>query len=192
MTLGTQGHALIKEAKRTGNELVPFNEHAVRSLVRELKFLLQEITQTLESTRQNNIALDQPTTAKIQLLHNTVKHYKRCLIAYELKRIEILEKNWAFLVDGPDRALLSPAEVEFVSEYGRTIQLHYHEKFPSLDWNGVDAIPPEDLYVMVRVLEDCGEVLTENGVLVLYKGAVMNVLRSDINPLLSSGHIELL
>ena len=62
MTLDTQR---IDKAKRTGNDLVPCNEHAVRFLVRELKFLLQEITQTLESTRQNNVALDQPTTAKI-------------------------------------------------------------------------------------------------------------------------------
>ena len=197
MTLGIQGYNLIKEAKHSGNEIVPFNEAIVRSLIRELKFFLNEITITLESTQSKDIAIDQATSGKIQFLHNTIKHYKRCLIAYQLKRIEIIRKNYSKLGSHhEERENLSCWECDFLNSYTQAIQTHYNDKYPVLDWNEdnghIGEVPPQDLYVIVRVLEECGDVVTENGVLSLQKGSLLNVLRSDISHLVSSGHLEII
>ena len=51
-------------------------------------------------------------------------------------------------------------------------------------------VPPKDLYIEVRVLEDCGEVLTETGTILLEKNTTHYVLRSDIEHLIRQGLLE--
>jgi len=45
--------------------------------------------------------------------------------------------------------------------------------------------PPEDLFIEIRVLEDCGELVTSNGnTLKLEKNSVLMVWRCDVEHLL--------
>lgn len=47
--------------------------------------------------------------------------------------------------------------------------------------------PPQALYIEVRVVQDIGQIVTENGVLDLEKNSLHFMLRSDAEPLLKSG-----
>lgn len=47
-----------------------------------------------------------------------------------------------------------------------------------------DMEPPEDLYIEIRVLEDCGELATANGNINLHKNSVLMVRRCDVEHLL--------
>lgn len=48
-----------------------------------------------------------------------------------------------------------------------------------------DMDPPEDLFIEIRVLEDCGELVTSNGnTLKLEKNSVLMVRRCDVEHLL--------
>ncbi len=50
--------------------------------------------------------------------------------------------------------------------------------------------PPKDLYIEVRVVKSCGEVVTESGVLSLEEGTIHYLRQSDIEHLLRQGVVE--
>lgn len=53
-----------------------------------------------------------------------------------------------------------------------------------------DMEPPEDLFIEIRVLEDCGELVTSQGVtLKLQKNNVLSVRRCDVEHLLKQNMI---
>lgn len=199
MTLGNQAHSLIKHAKHHSSSLSPFNDHAINALTRELRFLLSEITHTLSS--HTSIPLSQPATLKIQLLHNTIKHYKRCLVAYALNRIHLLTaqsdidlfSNTITTAENQSQnGMLSSAESVFLNRYRSSIKMHYHDQYPVLDWNSQYKDTGRSVFmVQVRVLEDCGDVVMESGVINLQRGALISVDRGDVDQLVRAGYVEL-
>jgi GINS complex subunit 1 len=50
--------------------------------------------------------------------------------------------------------------------------------------------PPKELLIQVRVLENFGEVMTENGPIVLVKGASHFIRRTDVEHLIRQGILE--
>lgn len=50
--------------------------------------------------------------------------------------------------------------------------------------------PPKDLYIEIRVLQSCGEVATENGVLQLDQGTTHFLRQSDVEHLIRQGMVE--
>ena len=61
--------------------------------------------------------------------------------------------------------------------------------FPELDLTS-DQEPPKELNVEVRVLEDCGDVMTERGVVELKKGTTVFCRRADVSVLIRRGMLE--
>jgi hypothetical protein len=57
-------------------------------------------------------------------------------------------------------------------------------------WMDQDANPPKSLYVEVRVLEDCGEVMTENGLVNLEMNSTHFVRRADVESLILQGFLQ--
>ncbi len=53
-----------------------------------------------------------------------------------------------------------------------------------------DQEPPKELNVEVRVLEDCGELMTERGVVELKKGTTVFCRRADVSMHIRRGHLE--
>lgn len=58
--------------------------------------------------------------------------------------------------------------------------------------NGIsqDLKPPKDLYVEVRVLRDCGEVMTESGLVNLEAHSQHFLRRVDVEQLIRQGLLE--
>ena len=82
------------------------------------------------------------------------------------------------------QTILSSNELDYFSEYNEI--LNEYNSGLDLDLTA-DLIPPKDLFIEVLVLEDCGEILTENGVVNLNKGARPYLRRSDIEHLIRQG-----
>ena len=51
--------------------------------------------------------------------------------------------------------------------------------------------PPRDLYVEVRVLKECGEIVTERGPVTLDLGSTHYLKRADVENLIRLGHLEM-
>ena len=86
--------------------------------------------------------------------------------------------------------ILSRTELDYFSEYNKLLS-EYHE---SLDLDlTADLYPPKDLFIEVLVLEDCGEILTENGMVNMNKGTRPYLRRTDVEHLIRQGkcmHIQ--
>lgn len=53
-----------------------------------------------------------------------------------------------------------------------------------------DSKPPKDLYVEVRVLRDCGEIMTESGIVNLEANSTHFLRRVDVEQLIRQGLLE--
>jgi GINS complex subunit 1 len=53
-----------------------------------------------------------------------------------------------------------------------------------------DVSPPKELMVEIRVLQSCGEILTESGPVNLERNTTHYLRRSDIEPFIRKGLVE--
>lgn len=53
-----------------------------------------------------------------------------------------------------------------------------------------DLAPPKNLYIEVRVLHDCGELMTESGVVNLEANSTHFLRRFDAEPLIRQGLLQ--
>ncbi|KAJ2842470.1 DNA replication protein psf1 [Coemansia brasiliensis] len=132
----------------------------------------------------------------------TVGRNKRCLLAYHHRRMEFIRSLlWTLhlapsLVPPSVTARLSPEEQNFAREYAR-LNSAYRDAVEeqlcpteSLDWTASGELPPRDIFIEVRVVKDCGEIVTESGVVSLQAGTQHYLRRTDIEHLLTIGYLE--
>ena len=115
----------------------------------------------------------------------------RCLLAYVNTRL-VNVKNLFWRSSGnadSQMNMLSQAEKDFFLEYGKMVR-NYQNSLPiELDLL-TDMEPPTDLFIEIRVLDDCGEILTSNGdVLKLERNATLLVRRCDVEFLLRQNKV---
>ncbi|KAJ1890550.1 DNA replication protein psf1 [Kickxella alabastrina] len=142
------------------------------------------------------------TNAQAALYLLTLNRNKRCLLAYHRRRVEFVRSLlWALhlapsLAPSALSLRLAPEELNYAREYARLNsayrdavegQLCHNE---SLDWTANGELPPRDLLIEVRVVKDCGEIVTENGVVNLQAGSQHYLHRSDIEHLITIGYLE--
>ncbi|KAI9500487.1 DNA replication protein psf1 [Coemansia spiralis] len=132
----------------------------------------------------------------------TLSRNKRCLLAYHHRRTQFLRSLlWTLhlapsLVPGDLSTRLSPEEQNYIREYARLNSVYRDavesQIYPndSLDWVADGELPPRDLLIEVRVVKDCGEIVTENGVVNLQAGTQHYLHRSDIEHLITIGYLE--
>ena len=86
------------------------------------------------------------------------------------------------------RARLSAKELSFFGDYSGLVgELSESYGFDLTS----DAVPPKNLHIEVRVLEDCGEIFTTDaGAVRLERGNTYFVYRSDVEHLIRQGKLE--
>ena len=97
--------------------------------------------------------------------HSCILRNKRALMAYHQARVnEIQDLMWktGSVVPSDLKPKLCDAELKFFSDYAGLVS-DYMEKV-DVDLTA-DITPPKQLLVGVRVLQDCGDVLTDRGTL---------------------------
>ncbi|KAG0005613.1 DNA replication complex GINS protein PSF1 [Entomortierella chlamydospora] len=129
------------------------------------------------------------------LVHSTpLQRNKRILMAYHHQRIEkIKELSWAHnTLPESSRRLLSPDEIIFFNEYEK----HCRNKYTSdpalgeIDLSLGMIYPPKEVFITVRVIKDCGDIVTESGAtLSLKKNSEHFVKRSDVERLITQGYL---
>ncbi|KAJ1961048.1 DNA replication protein psf1 [Dipsacomyces acuminosporus] len=142
------------------------------------------------------------TNAQTALYFLTLNRNKRCLLAYHHRRAEFLRSLlWTLhlapsMIPPTTSSRLSPEELNYARDYAR-LSSAYRDAVESqlcpndsMDWTAGGELPPRDLYIEVRVVKDCGEIVTENGIVNLQAGTQHYLCRSDIEHLITIGYLE--
>ncbi|ORX66571.1 GINS complex, Psf1 component [Linderina pennispora] len=139
---------------------------------------------------------------QVALYVHTIERNKRCLMAYHRKRAEFLQSLlWAVhlaptMVPQNVSQRLAPEEQNYAREYAK-LNMKYRDSVEatlcpndSLDWALNGEVPPRDLLIEVRVHRDCGEIVTQSGIVNLQAGTQHYLCRSDVEHLLTIGYLE--
>ncbi|KAJ1979898.1 DNA replication protein psf1 [Dimargaris xerosporica] len=193
MNSGTHGIKLIAEAKRTARHLPAYNEALVQHVLRETTHQfsrLEELLRTVDELSGADPNHTRRIAAQMALLHANVKWNKRCLLAYHQQRVAFLKRLFWSLGCLPDelRDHLPPQELDYFSHYILLIN-QYKSNYVDVGLTA-SPIPPKDLYIEVRVLQECGEIQVEDGTLMLTKNSQHLVKRSDVEHLIQRGLLE--
>ncbi|RLN50627.1 hypothetical protein BBJ29_005441 [Phytophthora kernoviae] len=189
MALNAKGKELLRELQRS-DWLPPYNEDLVRQVVDESGLLHEEIVRKL-NTFQDNFE-EQPASVHCGLIvnHQCLLRNKRCLIAYLYHRVEKIKAlRWeaGTIIPAPLAQNLCQREMQLFNAYDQLLT-DYMADF-ELDLSA-DLKPPKDLYVEVRVLRDCGEVMTESGLVNLEAHSQHFLRRVDVEQLIRQGLLE--
>mmetsp|Transcript_89893 Transcript_89893/g.179557 ORF Transcript_89893/g.179557 Transcript_89893/m.179557 type:complete len:203 (+) Transcript_89893:35-643(+) len=189
---GARSKILITELRRAetngGLQLPRFNEDGLRMVLSESKELFGELNELMGG--QEISEMPDPVKIACQVHHASIKRNKRCALAYvENRSTTIKALRWE-LGPLPDEELMSNMshrEKNFFSDYDKLITEYNTE-------TGVDIMadltPPKDLLIQVRVLRDCGEIITEGGAVSLEKGTTHSLRRRDVEHLVHQGYLE--
>ena len=115
----------------------------------------------------------------------------RCLLTYINNRlVYVKELFWKAGGDGSGQSnMLSEGEKKFYNEYAGLLR-NYQNSFPIEIDLMTDLEPPRELFIEIRVLEDCGEIVTSNGeILKLDKNSTLLVRRCDVEYLLRQNRV---
>ncbi|KAJ2746319.1 DNA replication protein psf1 [Coemansia sp. BCRC 34301] len=142
------------------------------------------------------------TNAQTALYFLTLNRNKRCLLAYHHRRAQFLRLLlWTLhlassMIPASLSLRLSPEEQNYARGYARLNSLYRDAvesqlcPSDSLNWTADGELPPRDLFIEVRVIKDCGEIVTENGVVNLQAGTQHYLHRSDVEHLVTIGYLE--
>jgi GINS complex subunit 1 len=189
---GQRAKALIVELRRAAANgplhLARYNEEGLRQVLSESKELYGEIEELLGDSTVEML----PDQVKVacQVHHATIKRNKRCALTYVEHRANTIKKlRWDLgpLFPSDVQANLSHREASFLADYDKLIT--EYNKASGVDVTA-DLVPPKDLLIQVRVLKDCGEIMTETGAVTLEKGTTHSLRRRDIEQLVRQGYLE--
>jgi GINS complex subunit 1 len=133
---------------------------------------------------------------KVALFYYSQCYYRdrRYLLSYFINRlVQLRGLRWETGVVIPEairQGTLSPREIDYFSEYNEILN-GYCDGI-DLDLTA-DLQPPSQLFIEVLVLEECGELLTETGLVTLSKGSRAMLRRTDVEHLIRQGkcsHIQ--
>ncbi|OWZ09451.1 DNA replication complex GINS protein PSF1 [Phytophthora megakarya] len=188
MALNAKGKELLRELQRS-DWLPPYNEDLVRRVVEESGLLHEEISKKMSMYAD---LVNEPASVHCGLVvnHQCLLRNKRCLIAYvhhRMEKIKALRWETGTIIPASLAQNLCQGEVQFFNQYDQLLT-DYMADF-ELDLTA-DIKPPKDLYVEVRVLRDCGEVMTESGLVNLEAHSQHFLRRVDVEQLIRQGLLE--
>ncbi|KAK3811987.1 MAG: subunit of the GINS complex [Benniella sp.] len=187
---GEEASKLAREAKRTIDHFPPYNDTLVRSVIREIRHLHETCEELEEEFRLQK----QQVESEYLVYKTPLQRNKRILMAYHHQRLEkIKEFAWVFnAIPEGSRRLLSPDEIIFFNEYEKQCRNKYSNlsEFGEIDLGLGMISPPKEVFITVRVLKDCGDIVTESGAtLSLKKNSEHFVKRGDVERLINQGYL---
>eukprot|EP01031_Cornospumella_fuschlensis_P032245 gene32245-39000_t len=182
-----KGKELLFNLKRA--EWLPiYDDEGIRVVLAEI----EEIQQKMESVVERYGKNDVPVSVRVQvafLYQSQIRNF-RYLNSYAVHRLsKIRQLRWELGAILPPHLAdaLSPHEIHYSSAYS-SIFAEINESL-GLDL-AADLEPPRDVFIEVRVLVDCGKLLTEAGSVSLDAGSVHFVRRSQVESLIREGKLE--
>ncbi len=199
---GDQALALMVEARRSTqtDTLMKYNDELVRNVLREIRMLQADLSSTVASASSGSSLAtpSQEVLCASTFYHISIRRNKRCLLAYHAHRLDRLKHlYWSsgaalphILANSDIRSKMSPHEVDFLREYNVMMSDYRNDFLDVLDVAAGIIDPPRELRVTVNVLRECGAVQTEGASYDFKKGQRLQVLRSDVEHLITQGFLE--
>eukprot|EP00730_Choanoeca_flexa_P017481 TRINITY_DN8430_c0_g1_i1.p1 TRINITY_DN8430_c0_g1~~TRINITY_DN8430_c0_g1_i1.p1 ORF type:complete len:197 (+),score=40.71 TRINITY_DN8430_c0_g1_i1:79-669(+) len=190
---GALAAELVRELKRAAEHLLPYyNEDLIRQVLEEVNAAETRFASVLEQFKDDAKNLeDARVSGSLVALHSSIERNKRCVLAYLQERLERLKRyRWELGAALPEHAKqhASAHETTFFTNYSRL--LGDHMSHYDLDLS-LTLLPPKEPYITVRVMEDVGEIVTEEGdTLSLVKGTQHLLKQSDVELLIRQGRVE--
>ncbi|CAM6106513.1 unnamed protein product [Calypogeia fissa] len=122
--------------------------------------------------------------------HTSILRNKRCLMGYMYNRAQRIQQlRWQLGAVLPEdiQEKLSQSEKEFFKRYSDILG-SYMSKI-NLDLI-VDATPPKDPYIQVRVMDNIGEMLLDDQATTLLRNSIHFMKRTEAESLVSQGLLE--
>jgi GINS complex subunit 1 len=187
--------ALIKDLKRYSTTLASYNHDKVRLVIKEINKVYQEVQTLL--TNDPKYSYDPKYAISLVTRQFVLRRNQRCLLTYlshRMNKICALVSENGPMIPSTIKPLLSVHELEFYRNYVRILS-QYRSKFPvsifgdTTDIGRSHQLPPKNLYIEVRILQDCGKIQTEHGILDLKQGDTCYVRLSDVEHLIRQGYL---
>ena len=174
---------LIRELK-TSKWLPPYNQTLISEIASETQQLSADIS---------SIIRDQEKSLACMTLSSCANRNKRAVLLYlnhRLSKVEKLKWETGGTIPPHFNNQLSSYEQEYYRQYSALIQLYSRKVCKNLDLTA-DLHPPKDLFVEVRVNENCGEiVLPESGSVSLEKNTMHLLRRTEASQLVRQGLLQ--
>jgi len=185
---------LIKEAQH--QFIVPMNKPLIDEISKEIINSDKELEEILElKNRDKSLVQSDAETCNKYLLENAkLGRNKRCVLAYLNNRIDKIQNLiWQLGLPFPEHLAnsLDEKEKKYAEEYSALLKKYSKSNSFSLLDVTTDTLPPTDLFVEIRALEDINKVKTKGGEVKLEKNMTYYLRRSDIDYLLKKGLVEI-
>eukprot|EP00750_Incisomonas_marina_P019171 INCI3243.1.p2 GENE.INCI3243.1~~INCI3243.1.p2 ORF type:complete len:193 (+),score=28.45 INCI3243.1:146-724(+) len=187
VSFGQHAKTLLMQLKQS-DWLPEYNTPTVRSALSEANALSKEITDTLKE--MNYEIKDASVAARLTVYREAVIRNRKCLLAYVQHRsAKIRSLRWQVGHPLPQkfRDRMSPEEYKYFTGYDEILNEYLKDMDLDLATN---VTPPKSLYITVRAIVDCGEIVGEDGTSIrLEKFSENLVRRQDVELLIKQGHV---
>lgn len=165
-----KGFELVRELTRSTDTIPPFNDDAVRSIIKDVNHVFEE---NYNSAANFNNSGDRSYLPLVMYRHQVIKRQRRCLLVYLYNRLQKLKKvRWHLGATLPAdiKANLGDPELQWFNEYSRILAQYMMSIGDGQGLNLTNDIkPPKSLFIEVRCLIDYGKFELESGEIVLLK-----------------------
>merc|ERR1712227_1008711 len=179
MSYGDSASELIKELSRAVDSLPNYDDVAVREVVEECinleaknreAYNSEELSRLIAGAEDQTSILDEATNesditvyVNCAVRKSAIDRNKRCLIAYHMRRLEMIKKmrfELGPVIPAHIRNGLSTRERKFFNEYNKGLSRLMRS------YGGIDITqnltPPKSLYAEVICIEDAGDLELES------------------------------
>jgi GINS complex subunit 1 len=175
----------LEQELQRSDWLPPYNEEGVRVVHEELK---------QQGAAVNSLeAVGRVMVPERVVFETAIRRNRRCLLSYHQNRLDRIRRlRWEMGPVVPESLLpnLSPSELNFFNDYDK-ILTDYCGNFGErgIDLTA-DLFPQKEVHIQVRVLQDCGDIFTDQGAVQLRKGATLFLRRTDAVHMIRQGLLE--
>jgi len=189
MTYCQKGRELMLDLQRS-DWLPAYDEDGVRQVIDEVNKITKNLEEHMNRRKTRELEdSEKPFAAYLLACGQRNMRYSHAYFVHRLAKIRGLRwETGSILPERLQKDTLSAHEQDYFHSYNNLIT-SYNEAI------GVDLAsdlePPRDLFVEIRVLKACGEIITESGPVSLDQGSTHYLRRSDVEHLIRLGHVEM-
>lgn len=155
---------------------------------------MDDIYNILNSISKDHESQEFSNSVKVSIAYflncqNRNQRYLLCYIVHRLSKLRRLrwETGSTVVPDKIQQDTISTRENEYFMEYNKCLS----EYFDNIGFDlTLDLQPPKELLIEVRVLESCGEIMTEKGPVVLDQFSTHFLRRSDVEHFIRQGYVQ--
>lgn len=204
---------LVKEAMRQHTKLEPYNEDMVRAVMKHNEAIYQDASllsieevpeekdtsltslfplEEEEEEKENNKEKTSISHIKLLGLKELYERNRRILLAYHSARLDCISSASKLINILPNsiHSHMTSDEGIFYHNYSSLRSSWIRKISGGLVEVAQQQNPPKDLFIQIRVKEDCGIIQTEYGQLHLSPDSSHFVRRSDVQSLIDQGLVE--